>query len=105
MTLATNTHILIDDAGVARIDGTRMKVIHLVKEMLSRKAGPNELRDSFPDLSLAQIHAALSYYYDHQAAMDGQIKLDSSGYEIERATARFKTEYHPRSSAHRDPLD
>jgi uncharacterized protein (DUF433 family) len=87
MTLATNTHILIDDAGVARIDGTRMKVIHLVKEMLSRKAGPNELRDSFPDLSLAQIHAALSYYYDHQAAMDAQIKEDSLEFDAEKAKA------------------
>jgi hypothetical protein len=28
----------------------------------------------YPHLSLAQIHAALSYYYDHQQAFDAEIE-------------------------------
>jgi hypothetical protein len=28
----------------------------------------------YPHLSLAQIHAALSYYYDHQQAFDAAIE-------------------------------
>lgn len=87
MTVATNNHILIDDAGVARIDGTRMKVIHLVKEMLHRQASPDHLRETFPHLSLAQIHAALAYYYDHQPELEAQIKQESSEYDAARANA------------------
>src|SRR2546423_46663 len=87
MTVATNNHVVIDDNGVARIDGTRMKVIHLVKAMVSRQLNTEQLRDEFPDLSLAQIHAALSYYYDHQAQIDAQIKEDTTEYEVERSNA------------------
>jgi hypothetical protein len=45
------------------------------------------LRDAFPDLSMAQIHAALAYYYDHQAQLDGQIRQESA----EFADAAAKT--------------
>ncbi|MDX1946386.1 MAG: hypothetical protein SFU86_13375 [Pirellulaceae bacterium] len=29
--------------------------------------------EAYPHLSLAQIHAALAYYYDHQQEIDQQI--------------------------------
>lgn len=87
MTLATNSHIAIDDQGIARIDASRMKVIHLVKEMLARKASVEQLHDTFPSLSLAQIHAALAYYYDHQAQLDAQIKQESTDFDATKAAA------------------
>jgi len=87
MTTATNNHIQIDDQGVARIDGSRMKVIHLVKEMLARNASPEQLCEAFPHLSLAQVHAALSYYYDHQSQLDAQIKQELAVFDAERASA------------------
>lgn len=86
MTVATNNHILIDDKGVARIDGSRMKVIHLVKAMIANTATPERLREAFPHLSLAQIHAALAYYYDHQEQLDAQIKQDTQDYAAEKAS-------------------
>ena len=85
MTLAANSHIEIDRQGVARIDGTRMKVLHLVKEMLARNATVEQLRSSFPQLSLAQVHAALAYYYDHQAQIDAQIKQESAEFEAAKS--------------------
>ncbi len=34
---------------------------------------PEEIHLQHPALSLAQIHAALTYYYDHQAELDAEI--------------------------------
>src|SRR5947209_6522208 len=84
MTLA-DSHILLDDAGVARIDGTRMKVIHLIKAMMAWNASPQQLHEFYPDLSLAQIHSALAYYYDHQSQLDAQIKREYEEYDLEKA--------------------
>ena len=32
------------------------------------------MHEQYPHLSLAQIHAALSYYYEHQAEVDADIE-------------------------------
>lgn len=32
------------------------------------------MRLQYPHLSLAQIHAALAYYYDHQTELDAEIQ-------------------------------
>ena len=66
-------HIVLDENGIARLAGTRIKVQHLIE---ARKAGvdtPEKLHEAYPHLSFAQIHAALAYYYDHQSAIDEQI--------------------------------
>lgn len=60
MTTALDGHINIDDRGVARIGGTRMKVIHLVMDKMANHSTPEQMQESFPHLSLAQIHAALA---------------------------------------------
>jgi uncharacterized protein (DUF433 family) len=88
MTIAAINHVLLDDAGVARIDGTRMKVIHLVKEMKAGTLSPERLRESFPHLTLAQIHAALAYYYDHQAELDAEIEKDLAAFDADRSNAQ-----------------
>ena len=41
----------------------------------------------YPHLSLAQIHAALAYYYDHQAEIDAQMEQSLERYEQLRAQA------------------
>ena len=35
-----------------------------------------EIQAQHSHLTLAQIHAALSYYYDHQSEMDAEIERD-----------------------------
>jgi hypothetical protein len=35
---------------------------------------PEEMHFQHPNLSLAQIHAALAYYYDHQQELDADIE-------------------------------
>ncbi len=37
---------------------------------------PDEIVTEFPLLTLADVHAALAYYFDHQAEIDAQIAAD-----------------------------
>lgn len=74
MTTVLDGHIEVDDRGVARVAGTRMKVIHLVMDKMAHGSTPETMAEQFPFLSLAQIHAALTYYYDHRAELDAQIE-------------------------------
>ena len=66
-------HIKRDDQGVAWIDDTNVKVIEVVLDRLAYGWSPEEVHFQHPGISLAQIHAALAYYYDHQAELDAEI--------------------------------
>jgi uncharacterized protein (DUF433 family) len=72
-TIAT-THIEIDGNGVAWIANTGVKVIEVVLDKLVHGSSPEEMHFQYPQLSLAQIHAALAYYYDHQAELELEIE-------------------------------
>ena len=73
-TIAT-TSIEIDDKGVAWVADTNTKVIEVVLDKVAHGWSPEEIYfQHYGDLSLAQIHAALAYYYDHQAELDAEIK-------------------------------
>jgi uncharacterized protein (DUF433 family) len=67
-------HVDVDDDRVARISGSRMKVIDLVMTKLANDLTPEQLQVEFSFLSLAEIHAAFTFYYDHQAECDAQIE-------------------------------
>jgi uncharacterized protein (DUF433 family) len=64
-----------DAQGRARIQGTRFKVIQVAR---SCRAGlhADAIQEAYPQLTLAQIHAALSYYYAHQEEMDAQLERE-----------------------------
>ena len=74
MTATLSTQIELDAKGVARIAGTRWKVKHIVVDMLHHKMSPAEMVRQYAHLSLAQIHCALTYYYENQASVDAQIE-------------------------------
>ena len=69
----TAAHIHLDERGRAWIDDTNTKVIEVVLDKLSTGASSEEIHFQHTHLSMAQIHAALSYYYDHQAEFDAKI--------------------------------
>lgn len=48
------------------IEGTKFPVRSVVSYVLRQGTTPEELVAQFPHLTLAQVHDALSYYYDHQ---------------------------------------
>lgn len=66
-------HVRVDDDGVAWIDHTNVKVVEVVLDKLAHGWSPEEIHFQHRDLSLAQIHGALSWYYDHQAELDADI--------------------------------
>ena len=47
------------------IAGTRIKVSLIAREYDLMGMSPKEILQAHPHLTLAQIHDALSYYYDH----------------------------------------
>ncbi|HEX3997252.1 MAG TPA: DUF433 domain-containing protein [Pirellulales bacterium] len=66
-------HIELDKNGVARIAGSRIKVNHLVLIKRIDNATPEQIQQSLPHLTMAEIHAAFAYYYDHQAEIERDI--------------------------------
>ena len=64
----------IDEQGVAWLTGTRTKVIEVALDNLTHGWSPEEIFfQHYGQLSMAQIHGALSYYYSHQAEFDAEI--------------------------------
>jgi hypothetical protein len=43
-------------------------------EKIAYGSSPEEIHFQHPHLSLAQIHAALTYYYDNQSQLDAPIR-------------------------------
>ncbi len=78
MTSVIESYIEIDESQVAWIADTKVKVIEVALDKLAHGSSPEEMHFQYPHLSMAQIHAALAYYYDHQKEFDSQILRDLS---------------------------
>lgn len=55
------------------IAGTGLRVIDVVMATLFHGRTPGELASDY-DLSLAEVHAALAYYYQHKVDLDQDIR-------------------------------
>lgn len=73
MTTVVSTLIELDENGVAWVSGAKVKVIEVATDKLAHGSSPEEMHFQYPHLSLAQIHAALAYYYEHQEEFDAGI--------------------------------
>jgi len=67
-------HIEITAQGVPILTGTTTKVVEVVMDRLAHHWDADEIQRQHPHLSLAQIHSALAYYYDHQVEVDKDIE-------------------------------
>lgn len=63
-------HIRLDERGVAWVEKTRVKVMEVALDHVAYGWSAEEIHRQHPHLSLAQTHAALAFYYDHQAEFD-----------------------------------
>ena len=68
------SHIHLDGRGRAWIDDTNTKVIEVALAQVAYGWSAYEIHRQYPHLSLAQIHAALAHYFDHQAEYDAEIE-------------------------------
>ena len=85
-----NSHVRVDEKGVAWIEGTRVKVIEVVLDKLAYGWSPEEMHYQHPNLSLSQIHGALAYYYDHQNKIDNEIERQLKEVDAIRAATENK---------------
>jgi uncharacterized protein (DUF433 family) len=74
--------------GKACLDNTRIRVMDIV-ELQREGKRPEEMLDVFAvPLTLAQVHAALAYYYDHEQEIEASFAEDDRWEEEhERAKA------------------
>ncbi len=82
-------HLTIDEDGTARIEQTRYKVIHLAGEHHHYGWSAEEILRQHPDLRPAQVHAALTYFYDHRDQMVEQMQAEAETAEAARAGQRL----------------
>jgi uncharacterized protein (DUF433 family) len=61
--------------GRARVEGTRIRV-HNVVSLHKEGASDEKIREAYPALTPAQIHAALAYYYDNSEEIDAELGED-----------------------------
>jgi uncharacterized protein (DUF433 family) len=76
MVAVLNSLIELDEHGVPLITGANTKVVEVVLDKLAYGWSPEEMHRQHPHLSMAQIHAALAYYYEHQDEVDADIERD-----------------------------
>ena len=62
--------------GAPTIAGTRIRVSDIAAYHIYDARRPEELAADFK-LTLAQVHAALAYYYAHKAEIDAEIRANS----------------------------
>jgi uncharacterized protein (DUF433 family) len=74
------THIRLDERGAAWIADSNVKVIELALDHTAYDWDADEIHAAHPHLSLAQIHAALSYYHVHKTGMDAQMARQLENY-------------------------
>lgn len=75
--------------GKAAIENTRVRVNN-VAFLYRERLSDAQILERYPDLNLAQVHAARTYYYDHQAEIEAELAEDEGWAEDHE---RRKAEY------------
>jgi uncharacterized protein (DUF433 family) len=60
--------------GKPRIAGHRIRVMDIVLWQTKCGWSPDEIVSQFPQLNLADVHAALAYYWDHKEEIEADIR-------------------------------
>ena len=77
-TLTPVGHIVVDSSGEAWVEQSNTKVVEIALDHLAHGWSPEEIHyQHYGQLSMAQIHAALAYYYDHKKEMDQRIDREA----------------------------
>ena len=64
--------------GKAHVAGHRIKVQHIAVWHEQLGKSPDEIVAEHPGLTLADVYAALAYYYDHRQEIDADIGRDEA---------------------------
>lgn len=58
---------------MAWVDDTNVKVVEIALDHLAYGWSAEAIHEQFPHLSLAQIHAALAFFYDHSSQFEEEM--------------------------------
>jgi uncharacterized protein (DUF433 family) len=73
----TYPHVLKEHGKPARLEEhPRVRVAQIVIDYLAYGWSADEIHRQHPRLALAEVHAAMGYYYDHQAEIDAEIAAE-----------------------------
>jgi uncharacterized protein (DUF433 family) len=61
-------------SGQPRVAGTRIKVKHIYTWVERMGMSPAQVVAEYPQLTMAQVHAALAYYWSHQDEIQRDIE-------------------------------
>jgi len=60
--------------GVPTLEGTRIRVSGVVAQVEYQEKAPEEVVSSFPALSVPDVYAALTYYYERPTQIRAEIR-------------------------------
>ncbi len=73
--------------GKPRIAGHRIRVMDIVAWHEKRGMTPDEILSLYPSLTLADVYAALTYYFDHREEIELEFEREA------QVIANMKTRY------------
>src|SRR5262245_43913496 len=63
--------------GKARIAGHSVRVLDVVAWHEKRGLSPDEIVSLFPGITLADVYAALAYYFDHREEIEAEFRKEA----------------------------
>ena len=100
-------YIVCDEAisgGVPIIEGTRIRVIQIAQEYSRMGYFPEDIIKAHPHLNLAQVHDALSYYFEHKDEFDKKMEKSLEDYERVKKNSPSKLKPYLESRAYAEDL-
>ena len=87
-------HIEKPDGEPARLERLpRIRVAQIAMDYLAHGWSVDEMCHQHPYLTLAEAHAAMAYYFDHQADVDREINEEINEVERDRSQSRRSAIY------------
>ena len=62
----------------------RVRVAQIVMDYLAHGWSADEICRQYPHLHTAEVHAAMAFYFDHQAEIDAEIRAEWTAADQER---------------------
>lgn len=89
MATVTNAHVEKEDGEPARLSRLpRIRVAQIVMDYLAHGWSPDEMCRHHSHLTLAEVYAAMSYYYDHQEEIDNEIQIEVAANRAAHSAAK-----------------
>lgn len=88
-----------DSEGTIRLTGSRVTLDTLVAAVKNGNT-PEQIRDSFPSLTVAQIRGAIAWYINHQSEAEDYLKER----EVEAQSVRREIESRPEQADFRKKI-